>query len=178
MTGKSRRLLQLAALQLLPLLALLGCGDDPTEPKPLRNEVSLPTDVIVSAGDRFSVPIEFSNTEPVAIVALPLKYPAEIMTCDSISFVDSRCSSFMFLRSFIKEDTIQIGLIDTLGVGAGRGLMATLHFWAHGNAPDTDIVLDLFVSPVLDFGYSDTSLVFGVITPTFRAGRIRINAIQ
>ncbi len=164
-------------MQAVLLFALFGCGDDPTEPEPLKNVVSLPTDVVVTAGERFSVPIEFSNVEPVAVVALPLKYPSALMTCDSISFVDSRCSEFLFLRSFTHADTIQIGLIDTLGVEAGSGILARLHFWVHGNAPDTEIVLDLFVSPVLDFGYSDTSLVFGVITPEFRAERIRINSI-
>lgn len=155
------------------VLLLASCGDS-TEPEPLVNKVSLPTDVSVNAGDHFTVPVYVENEAPVAAVGLPLQYANNVMRCDSVSFINSRCSTFLFQRYFTRADTIYIGLIDTIGLAAGKGLMATLHFWAFGNAPDTEVVIDLFVTPVLDFGYADTSLVFGVITPQFQPGRVRI----
>lgn len=155
------------------VLLLASCGDS-TEPELLVDRITMPTDIQVNAGDHFAVPVYVENDAPVAAVAVPLQYANSVMRCDSVSFIDSRCSTFLFQRYFTRADTIYIGLIDTIGLAAGKGLMATLHFWAFGNAPDTEVVIDLFETPVLDFGYADTSLVFGVITPQFQAGRVRI----
>jgi hypothetical protein len=156
-------------------IALWSCGDS-TRPAPLENKVFLPGDIVVTAGDYFSVPVYFENMVPVAAISVPLKYPTDVMRCDSVSFIASRCSTFMFQRYFTEADTIQMGLIDTLGVIEGSGLLATLHFWAFGNAPETDAMIDLFVSPFLSYGYADTSLVFGVISPRFQAGKIHIKS--
>ncbi len=163
----------IAGLISTAVLLLAACGDS-TEPEPLVDRITMPTDVSVNAGDHFTIPIYVENAAPVAAVAVPLQYANSVMRCDSVSFIDSRCSTFLFQKYFSRADTIQIGLIDTIGLAAGKGLMATLHFWAFGNAPDTEVVIDLFDTPVLDFGYADTSLVFGVMTPQFQPGRVRI----
>ncbi len=155
--------------------ALLATGCGSTDPgKPLENLVSMPKDISVPAGQRFAVPVYFENTDPIAAVSLPLRFNAAVMRCDSVSYVGSRCSTFMFQLWYARHDTIQIGVVDTTGVGRGGGLLATLHFWAFGNAPETDVEIDLFDLPLLEFGYADTSLTFDIIKPRFESGRVHI----
>lgn len=171
--------IRLAAALLGPMVAgyaLLSCGDS-VDPEPLSNKVTMPTNIVVTAGEHFTVPIEFENSEPITAIAVPLNYPRSVLRCDSVSTIGSRCEKFLIKQAAAQGDTILIGLIDTVGIPTGRGLLATIHFWALGNAPDTDVVIDLFVTPHLDFGFADTSLLFGDITPAFRAGRVRINSV-
>ncbi|MBK7091089.1 MAG: hypothetical protein IPH59_05120 [bacterium] len=153
-----------------------GCGKSTDPDKPLINKVSMSQDFNVTGGDKFSIPIYFENNKPIAALSLPLHYPSDLMRCDSVSFVGGRCEKFFLNRYFTRHDTIQVGSIDTLGVGAGSGLCATLHFWVFGNAPDTNVSIDLLVNPTLPFGFSDTSLTAETIIPQFEAGRIHINS--
>lgn len=166
------RVIGIAATTLFALLAV-SCGDD-DPPQPLADKVFLANSVEATGGHEFTVPIYAENDDPIAAVSLPLRFPSSIMRCDSVSFVGGRCKDFFIVRNFVSEDTIQIVAIDTIGVGAGSGLFATLHFWAHGNAPDTNILIDLFVNPFLPFGYADTSLTADIIIPEFEAGHVHI----
>ena len=155
-------------------LTLSGCGSSTEPEEVLTNKVYMSQDFVVTGGDTFSVPVYFENDKPIAAVSLPLSYPASIMRCDSVSFAGGRCGNFFLNRFFVSKDTIQVGAIDTLGVGAGRGLLAILHFWAFGNAPDTNVIIDLLENPTLPFGFSDTSLTAAAIIPEFEAGKIRV----
>ncbi|MGB5136892.1 MAG: cohesin domain-containing protein [Candidatus Zixiibacteriota bacterium] len=173
---KSRLITLLAGTALIALVGLLGpgCGGDDDSTVPLVDKVFLANAVETTGGQEFTVPIYMENDDPIAAVSLPLRFPSSIMRCDSVSFVGSRCEDFFIIRNFISADTIQIAAIDTVGVGAGSGLFATLHFWSHGNAPDTNILIDLFVNPLLPFGYADTSLAATLIIPQFEAGHVHI----
>ncbi len=153
----------------------LGCGDSTKPEEELINKVYMPPNIEVTGGDTFTVPIYFDNEITISAISLPLRFPANIMRCDSISFVGSRCSEFFLKPKFVSADTIQIGLIDTVGVLAGRGLLASLHFWVHGNAPDTTVEINLFTNPVLPFGFSDDQLSDELIIPLFEAGKVHIN---
>ena len=164
-------LLATAVTSLLP-----GCGSSTEPEKPLVNKVYMSKDIEVTGGDTFSVPVYFENEKPIAALSLPLQFPSNVMRCDSVSFIGSRCEEFLLTRFYVRHDTIQIGAIDTAGVGAGNGLYVTLYFWAFGNAPDTNIAIDLLVNPTLPFGYTDTSLTADAIIPQFEAGLIHINS--
>lgn len=153
-----------------------GCGKSTDPDKPLVNKVSMSQDLNVTGGDKFSVPIYFENSKPIAALSIPLSYPSHVMRCDSVSFIGGRCEKFFLNRYYTRHDTIQVGAIDTLGVGAGSGLCATLYFWVFGNAPDTNVSIDLLENPTLPFGYSDTSLTAETIIPLFEAGKIHINS--
>lgn len=151
-----------------------GCGKSTDPDKPLVNKVTMSQDFEVTGGDEFSVPVYFENSQPIAALSLPLRYPSSLMRCDSVSFVGGRCEKFFLNRYYTRLDTIQVGAIDTVGVGTGSGLCVTLHFWVFGNAPDTTVSIELLVNPTLPFGYADTSLTAEAIIPLFEAGRIRI----
>ena len=166
-----------AILTALAMAAILiGCGKSTDPDKPLVNKVSMSQDLVVTGGDKFSVPIYIENDKSIAAISLPLHYPSSVMRCDSVSFVGGRCEKFFLNRYYTRHDTIQIGAIDTLGVGAGSGLCATLHLWVFGNAPDTSVTIDLLINPTLPFGFSDTSLTAESIIPMFEAGKIHINS--
>ncbi len=122
------------------------------------------------------MPVYFENDKPIAALSLPLRFASNVMRCDSVSFIGSRCEDFFLTRFYVRHDTIQIGAIDTVGVGEGNGLYVTLHFWAFGNAPDTNVTIDLLINPTLPFGYTDTSLTADAIIPQFDAGQIHINS--
>ncbi len=155
---------------------LTGCGSSTEPDKPLVNKVYMSTDIVVTGGDTFSMPVYFENDKPIAALSLPLRFASSVMRCDSVSFIGSRCEDFFLTRFYVRHDTIQIGAIDTAGIEAGSGLYVTLHFWAFGNAPDTNVAIDLLVNPTLPFGYTDTSLTADAIIPQFDAGRIHINS--
>lgn len=155
---------------------LTGCGSSTEPEKPLTNKVYMSKDIVVTGGDTFSMPVYFENDKPIAALSLPLRYASSVMRCDSVSFIGSRCEDFFLTRFYVRQDTIQIGAIDTAGIGAGTGLYVTLHFWAFGNAPDTNVTIDLLVNPTLPFGYTDTSLTADAIIPQFDAGQIHINS--
>lgn len=174
----SRHAARLGLLALFAVCSILtiGCSGDDDESEPLVDKVFLANSVEATGGHEFTVPIYVENDDPIAAVSLPLRFPSSILRCDSVSFAGGRCEDFFIVRNFVSEDTIQIVAIDTLGVGAGSGLFATLHFWAHGNAPDTNILVDLFVNPLLPFGYADTSLNSQTIIPAFEAGHVHITS--
>jgi hypothetical protein len=157
------------------LVSFAGCSksNDPKE-EPLTNRVYMPTDLVAKAGDHFTVPVYFENEVPIGCVSVPLSFPVESVQCDSVSFIGSRAVGFFMKQYYISHDTIQFTVVDTAGVSAGRGLLATLYFWAHGNAPEFDMVLDTISHPTLPFGFSDTSLSQIPIRPQFVRGKVHI----
>ena len=170
------RALQLVGVAIILGAVFSGCSDSTKPEEEFVNRVYLPVDVEVTGGDTISVPVYFENEGPIAAISLPLKYPSSLMRCDSVSLIGSRCSSFFIKPRFISADTIQIGLIDTVGVAKGRGLLARLHFWVHGNAPDTVIKIELLDNPTLPYGFADDELSTVPILPAFEAGVVHIKS--
>lgn len=157
-------------------LILPGCSDSTKPDEEFVNRVYLPRDLEVRAGDTISIPVYFENAGPIAAISLPLRFPSSVMRCDSVSLIGSRCNEFLLKPRFISADTIQIGLIDTVGVTKGRGLMARLYFWVHGNAPDTLIEIGVMDNLTLPFGFADGELSSEPILPAFESGILRIRA--
>ena len=153
-----------------------GCSDSTDPEEELIDRVYLPRDLEATGGDTISIPVYFENAGTIAAVSLPLKFPSNIMRCDSVSLVGSRCADFFIKPRFVSADTIQIGLIDPVGVARGRGLLARLHFWVHGNAPDTVIEIDILDNPTLPFGFADDELSTVPIVPEFEAGILHIKS--
>lgn len=177
------RFLSIACLLLVAGMVLsVGCGDDGTEPthKPLRNHVYLPTNMQVSGGDHFVVPVYFENKVPLDGISVPLVYSTDQVECDSISFVGSRVADCLTIGSHFdnEKQEIRIGaLATTTSIDTGRGLLANLYFWAHGNAVETDMIIDTaFFFPSVTLCFADTSSTDMLITPEFTAGMVHIDS--
>ena len=159
------------------ILIFVGSCSKSTEPgvPALANKVSLPDNMQVTAGEHFAVPVNFENNVPLAGISVPLKFSNDYVRCDSVSYIGSRVSAFLFKPSFVKKDSIKIGAIDATGVMPGSGLLATVYFWAFGNAPESDMVLDTtYLYPSFTLVFADTAIVPNLITPEFKAGKVHI----
>ena len=163
-------------IALIAFLTLSGCSKSNEPEAPLKNRVYFPDKIEATGGDHFAVPIYFENEIPVEAVNVPLLFPSSVMRVDSVSFVSSRVNNFEFQRVSSPPDTIVIGAISTGAlVSPGRGLFATIYFWAHGNAPDTTFDLGTFDYWRLPLAYSDTSLNSLILLPQAKPCRVHIS---
>lgn len=179
----NQQLTRVAAIAGIAVAAviLLQCSKA-TNPEPsLKNRVYLATDVEVTAGDRFALPVYFENTIDLGAINIPLDYDTSYLRCDSISFIGSRVNNFLIFTYGLSDTTprILIGAIDSAaGAPPGSGLIANAWFWAFGFDPDT--VLEVWsptsVHAGLNLGFRDTSLTGTPIIPEFEAGKIRVKA--
>jgi hypothetical protein len=163
---------------LLLCIALGGCSNSTEPAKPLQNQVYLPSTLEVSGGQHFAVPISFDNEVALSAISVPLLFPSAVLSVDSISFRDSRVAQFQFKQVLSKPDTIALGIFDdSASVAAGRGLLATLHLWAHGNAPETTFVLSTFDYWRLPLSYFDLNLEPVANPPQFKNCQIHVKTI-
>jgi len=171
----------LVAGLILSALVVLQCGKSTEPEKMLVNRVYFAKDVEVTAGSRFALPIYFENPVNIGAINLPLDYDTSYMRCDSISFIDSRVSSFLIHTYGLHDSTPQIliGAIDSAaGAEPGTGLFAKAYFWAYGFTPDTTLTVwsPTSIHSGLNLGFRDTSLTGTPIIPEFEVGSIRVNA--
>ena len=161
------------------ILALGGCSKS-TEPEPLVNRIYLPEKLEAVGGHIFSVPVSFDNEVGLTAIYVPLLFPSNIMRFDSISFDGSRVSQFDLKMVDVFGDTILIGALgvidDTVSVNKGRGRLTTLHFWMHGNAPETTFVLNTFDSWKQPLSFFDVNLK-RLPTPLFRPCQVHVRGI-
>lgn len=154
-------------------------GSNNTE-EPLENHVYLPEEGTVPAGAHFSVPVYFANDVPIAGVSVPLKFSEAEVECDSVSFRGSRVADWVFGTSYYDNDLreIRLGAVTTgEGLRPGRGLLATVYFWAYGNSPDGDMTIDTAkLYPNYDLRYADTSITGSTFVPKFTGSVIHIQA--
>jgi len=177
MATRRRRCLSAALLALL----LVGASCDKSdEPKPLTNQVYFSEKLEAYGGQTFAVPISFDNEDELSAINVPLLFPSHIMRFDSISFRGSRVNGFGLKVAYLLGDTILIGALgvanDTVTVNKGRGLLTTLYFWMHGNAPETTFVFttcDSWKQPLSFFDAHFQRLP----TPEFVAGRVHVTGI-
>lgn len=178
--GKSATGLLVTLLTVFVLLAL-SCSDGASPEEELSNLVYLVIDT-VDAGERFPMPIRFENSVPIRALAIPLYYSAASIDCDSISFVGSRLTAWDFNASVIDEENNLVQfLMSTTGdpLVAGSGLLATLHFRAHGDSPTLDMVIDTtWIARNLELHFTGIGDFDSLIIPTFTPGHVHIDSIQ
>ncbi len=161
------------------VLILGGCSKG-NEPKvePLTNRVYPPDRTETKGGEYVSIPLYFDNEVTLAAVNVPMLFPSSIMRFDSVSFVGSRVVNFGLNRASVNGDTLVVlALDDTAVVASGRGLLGTLHFWVHGNAPETTFVLNTFDYWRMPFNFFDINLEVVENAPAFKSGQVHIQTI-
>lgn len=180
------RILKLCSLlAMIALFVMIACGSDVVDPgeEPLSNRVYLPTDITVTGGQKFTVPVFFENDMPLLMLSIPLVYSGDHVRCDSFSFVGSRTDTDLFRVGTVDSvlQTIKIGVVDVTfsnPIDTGRGLLGMLHFWAFGNAPDFVMTIDTTRINSDPIGYADTISATLDFIPDFAAGRVQIKAQQ
>jgi hypothetical protein len=169
----------LCSLSLTLILVLGGCNKS-TDPEPLVNRVYLPEQLEIKGGQVFGLPVSFDNEEALAAIYVPLLFPSNIMRLDSISYNGSRASQFDFKTTYVSGDTILIGILgvvdDTISVNPGRGLLVTIYFWMHGNAPETTFVFNTFESWKQPLSFFDSNFE-RLPTPPFRPCQVHVQGI-
>jgi hypothetical protein len=164
------------------VLLFAACSDEVANPEDVvpQNLVYLDSTIVVDGGDHFSVAVYFENSVPIAGVSVPLKYSSTHMECESLSFVGSRVADWLVNASHFDnaKQEVRIGAVAaTQHLEPGNGLLARIHLWVHGNAPDSDIVIDTaLLSPNLDLRYADTSVVGNTFVPRFSGCTIQVRS--
>ncbi len=162
--------------------AILSCSNKAAEPnvEPLENHVYLPETDTVLAGTHFALPVYFANEAPLSGISVPLVFSSPDVECESLSFAGSRVADWLFNASYYDNGTREIRLGAVSGAGglpAGRGLLATIYMWVHGNAPETEMVIDTsWLYPNLDLRYADTSVAGNTFVPRFTPTLIYIES--
>jgi hypothetical protein len=177
---RKRRLCGFLCLLSMALILILVSCSKSTKPEPLVNRVYLPEQLEAVGGHLFSVPVSFENEAAVSAIYVPLLFPSDIMRFDSISFHGSRVGHFDFKMIDVTGDTILFGVLgvidDTVSVNPGRGLLVTLHFWMHGNAPETTFVFNTFDSWRWPISFFDSNLR-RLPTPLFKPCQVHVQGI-
>ncbi len=174
------RLLVIAAIAVA--VAILSCANKAAEPnvEPLDNHVYLLEKDTVRAGTHFALPVHFDNTTPLSGISVPLVFSSPDVECESLSFVGSRVADWLFNASYYDNEKreIRLGAVSaTGGLPAGQGLLATIYMWVHGNAPETEMVIDTsWLYPNLDLRFADTSVVGSTFVPRFTPTQIHIES--
>jgi hypothetical protein len=174
------RLCGLFCLAFLALiLVIVGCNKS-TKPEPLVNQVYLPEQLEAVGGHLFSVSISFENETAVSAIYVPLLFPSGIMRFDSVSFDGSRVGHFDLKLVDVIADTILIGILgvvdDTISVNPGRGLLLTIHFWMHGNAPETTFVFNTYDAIKQPLAFFDSHLQ-RLPVPLFNPCQVHVQGI-
>ena len=163
-------------IALIACLTLGGCSKSNEPEELLKNRVYFSDKIEAAGGDHFTAPVYFENEISVEAINIPLMFPSGVMRVDSVSFTGSRVKNFEFRRIFSQGDTIVIGAISTGALASpGRGLFATIYFWAHGNAPDTTFDLGTFDYWKLPLAFADSSRDSLVMLPQAKPCRIHIS---
>ena len=161
-------------------VVVLSCSNKAAEPlaEPLENHVYLPERDTVLAGTHFALPVYFANEAPLSGISVPLVFSSPDVECESLSFAGSRVADWLFNASYYDNETreIRLGAVSAAGgLPAGRGLLATIFMWVHGNATATAMVVDTaWLYPNLDLRYADTSIVGNTFVPRFTPALIHI----
>ncbi len=173
----------LAILTLILAAVIVGCdNDDPVGPgeQALVNKVWVDS-ISVSAQSKFILNVYVENKQPLNGIVVPLEYPGQNLAVDSIVFEDSRFEDFSLANAFIYPDdqslTVSIfpdasELIDT-----SSGLLCKVYFWAMGNAPTQDVLIDTTENIQSSrFGFIDQE--YAQFAPDFIPGLIHIEGFQ
>jgi hypothetical protein len=170
---------------ILLLIMVISCSEDKVvdiepEEETLLNKVSVASDT-VSAGTKFSIDVYIENNEPLAGIVIPLEYPGENITLDSISLMDTRFEDYVHTGTVLDSESRRMAfyvyasgneVIDT-----GRGTACHLYFWVWGNSPTQDIVIDsVFIPQSLYISFMDTTYNRSFV-PDFESGLLHINGM-
>jgi len=136
---------------------------------PKDKNVCYTENVEIGKGASFPLKVLVSNVDTLAGMQVPIYFRSENVDirCDSVSFVNSRCSNFAFNDAKIEPvgKTVYFAFIFTVDPNQvvtplypGDGLVATLWFTAPKETHDGVIKLDsgpnaFFPNPRIDYGY-------------------------
>jgi len=170
---------------LLAGIFFVGCSDD--EDKNVTGDNNVQTyvdsvwvsDATVSEGEQTVITINFSNSQQLIRVEVPLKVYGTGFYIDSVSFIGSRCPT----------DFLQLVTIDTAdqwvrtlwnggpNLGVGSGLWANMYITANPGSSGGSLTID---SATIGTYPSSYFLYFmkssgGLIYPGFSGGAVTIN---
>jgi hypothetical protein len=91
-----------------------------------------------TAGAHVIVPVSLTNDYPCASLTIPVGYPTDLVTADSVTFAGGRAAHFALLTQTIDPalGRLLIGAVNLLGspIPAGGGPVAWIHFSVNGAA--------------------------------------------
>jgi len=161
----------------------VGCGSDdpvgPEEESGLENKVWIDS-ISVDAQSHFAINVYVENKQPLNGVVIPLKYISENLEIDSIVFTGSRFEEFELKNKYnYPQDLIFVASVFPDGtelIDTASGLFCKIYFWAKGNAPTQDVLLDTTAALITaKFGFIDED--YNQFAPDFYPGLIQIEAL-
>ncbi len=177
-------ILQRPIIIIVFILALVVCVVATPDTARCQSDPYGTTDVVtveskvIGSGCRFSVKLFLKNDEELSGVTIPLRYPADLVTCDSVSFADSRLKlwSTLLASHNLSQASLLLGglaLKESL-LPAGEGIIAEIFFRAvaDANGEENGMIDTAFFPPA---GYLLLSSFESVpITPAFVAGSLHV----
>lgn len=164
---------------LVPLLILLIASTcwGQSDPVGALDSVVI-ADVQAFSGSDFVLSMRLVNDEQISAWSVPLSYDRELMSLDSVSFVNSISNQWAIQRATIdsEQGTVLIGAlsIDNPLLEPGGGLLAQLYFHAaEDRAPgEIGLVDSAFIPPGGEFLL--TAFPHANISPAFVSGKLTI----
>jgi hypothetical protein len=144
---------------------------------PERDTVSVASG-IAQPGDHIAVPVYLHNIHDVAAFTVPLKFDPDVLTCDSVSYVETRVDYLAVKESRIDTAAGQVlfGVVVLMeaNLPIGDGEIARLYFTVNPNAEEQVTVIDTaFFPPAGEFSIFDPSSAS--IVPEFIQSRIFVS---
>jgi len=138
--------------------------------------------VTVFAGRPAELTARFMSSHTLHVLALPLAYPAELITLDSVTWVSERVKDLPLLTWDVDQAAgfahISAAATEEPFIPPGQDILARFHFTARADAPDSVVAVVDTIANNQDYPVTIRSTDMEDLPLYFRPGKIQIIRIN